>query len=47
VELLGLDMSSSEIFPALFELELAGKVKQMPGKESCKELLAVGSWLLA
>jgi len=25
-------MSSSEIFAALFELELAGKVKQMPGK---------------
>ncbi len=32
VELLELDMSSSEIFAALFELELAGKVKQMPGK---------------
>ena len=47
VELLRLDMSSSEIFAALFELELSGKVKQMPGKEFCKELLAVSSWLLA
>jgi predicted Rossmann fold nucleotide-binding protein DprA/Smf involved in DNA uptake len=47
VELLGLDMSSSEIFAALFELELAGKVKQMPGRESCKKLLAVRSWLVA
>jgi hypothetical protein len=47
VELLGLDMSSSEIFPTLFELELAGEVKQMPGKESCKEPLAVSPWLLA
>jgi DNA processing protein len=26
------EMSSSEIFAALFELELAGKVKQLPGK---------------
>jgi len=25
-------LSSSEIFAALFELELAGKIKQMPGK---------------
>ena len=25
-------LSSSEIFAALFELELAGKVKQLPGK---------------
>ena len=46
VELLGLDMSSSEIFAALFELELAGTVKQA-GKEFCKELLAVSSWFLA
>jgi predicted Rossmann fold nucleotide-binding protein DprA/Smf involved in DNA uptake len=36
VELLELDMSSSEIFAALFELELAGKVKQMPGKNFVK-----------
>lgn len=28
--------SSSEIFAALFELELAGKVKQMPGKNFVK-----------
>jgi DNA processing protein len=36
VEFLELDMSSSEIFAALFELELAGKVKQMPGKNFVK-----------
>ena len=36
LELLELDMSSSEIFAALFELELAGKVKQMPGKNFVK-----------
>jgi DNA processing protein len=32
LELLELDMSSCEIFAALFELEVAGKVKQMPGR---------------
>jgi DNA processing protein len=32
VERLEQDMSSSEIFVALFELELAGKVRQLPGK---------------
>jgi DNA processing protein len=32
VERLEPDVSSSEIFAALFELELAGKVKQLPGK---------------
>ena len=32
VERLAPDISSSEIFAALFELELAGKVKQLPGK---------------
>jgi len=32
VERLELQVSSSEIFAALFELELAGKVKQLPGK---------------
>jgi DNA processing protein len=36
VEFLELDMSSSEIFASLFELELAGKVKQMPGKNFVK-----------
>lgn len=30
------DLSSSEIFAALFELELAGKVRQMPGKNFVK-----------
>jgi len=36
VEQLEAEMSSSEIFAALFELELAGKVKQMPGKNFVK-----------
>jgi DNA processing protein len=36
VELLETEMSSSEIFVALFELELAGKVRQMPGKNFVK-----------
>ena len=36
VESLELQVSSSEIFAALFELELAGKVKQMPGKNFVK-----------
>jgi DNA processing protein len=29
-------MSPSEIFAALFELELTGKVRQMPGKNFAK-----------
>jgi DNA processing protein len=36
VERLEQDMSSSEIFAALFELELAGKVRQLPGKNFVK-----------
>jgi len=32
VEKLEQEMSSSEIFAALFELELTGKVQQVPGK---------------
>jgi DNA processing protein len=32
IEALEPDVSSSEIFAALFELEMAGKIKQMPGK---------------
>jgi len=32
VEKLEADMSSSEIFAALFELELSNKIRQMPGK---------------
>jgi DNA processing protein len=32
VEQLKPELSSSEIFAALFELELAGKVRQLPGK---------------
>ncbi len=36
VERLEREVSSSEIFAALFELELAGKVRQMPGKNFVK-----------
>jgi len=36
VELLEAEMSSSEIFSALFELELNGKVRQLPGKNFVK-----------
>ncbi len=36
VEKLETQMSSSEIFAALFELELTGKVRQMPGKNFVK-----------
>jgi DNA processing protein len=36
VERMEQDLSSSEIFAALFELELAGKVRQMPGKNFVK-----------
>jgi DNA processing protein len=36
VETLEAQMSSSEIFVALFELELAGKVRQLPGKNFVK-----------
>ena len=32
IERLELKMVSGEIFTALFELELSGRVKQMPGK---------------
>ena len=43
VELLELDMSSSEIFAALFELEPAGEGEADVGEEFCEELLAVSS----
>jgi DNA processing protein len=36
VEKLEAEMSASEIFAALFELELAGKIRQMPGKNFVK-----------
>ena len=36
VEKLEPELSSSEIFAALFELELAGKVRQLPGKNFVK-----------
>jgi len=36
VERLEPELSSSEVFAALFELELAGKIKQLPGKNFVK-----------
>ena len=36
IEKLEPELSSSEIFAAMFELELAGKVKQLPGKNFVK-----------
>ena len=36
IEKLEAELSSSEIFAALFELELAGKIKQLPGKNFVK-----------
>jgi DNA processing protein len=36
VERLETEMSSSEVFAALFELELGGKIKQLPGKNFVK-----------
>lgn len=39
VESLKVDLSSFEIFVAVFGLELAGKVKQLPGKEFCEVFL--------
>jgi DNA processing protein len=51
IEKLEAELSSSEIFAALFELELAGKVKQLPGKNFAKSFegqpLAISSQLLA
>ncbi len=38
VEQLNGDLSSSDIFAALFELELSGRVRQMPGKHYVKTL---------
>jgi DNA processing protein len=38
VELLENEMSSSEIFAALFELELNGKIRQLPGKNFVKSI---------
>jgi DNA processing protein len=38
VELLENEMSSSEIFAALFELELNGKIRQLPGKNFVKSV---------
>jgi DNA processing protein len=38
VERLEQNVSSSEIFAALFELELAGRVKQLPGKNFVKAM---------
>ena len=43
------ELSPSEIFAALFELELAGKIRQMPGKNFVKSFQksATSCWLLA
>jgi predicted Rossmann fold nucleotide-binding protein DprA/Smf involved in DNA uptake len=30
------ELSSSEVFTALFELELAGRIRQLPGKNNVK-----------
>jgi len=38
IEKLEAEISSSEIFAALFELELAGKVKQLPGKNFVRSM---------
>jgi DNA processing protein len=38
VECLEPEVSSSEIFAALFELELAGKIKQLPGKNFVRSM---------
>jgi DNA processing protein len=38
VEKLEPEVSSSEIFAALFELELAGRIKQLPGKNFVKAM---------
>ena len=35
IEQLEAELGSAEIFTALFELELAGRVKQLPGKIMC------------
>jgi len=42
VELLENQMSSSEIFAALFELELNGKIRQLPGKNFVKSFWLSG-----
>jgi DNA processing protein len=36
IERLEPEVSSSEVFTALFELELSGKIKQLPGKHYVK-----------
>ena len=44
IERLEAEMVSGEIFTALFELELAGRVKQMPGKNYVRMLLSAAIW---
>jgi DNA processing protein len=41
VEKLKQEMSSSETFAALFELELTGKVRQVPGRNFVKSFSLV------
>ena len=38
LELLDTQLTSSEVFTALFELELAGRVRQLPGKNYVRPL---------
>ena len=35
LELLETQLTSSEVFTALFELEITGRIRQLPGKELC------------
>jgi DNA processing protein len=47
VERLDPEVSSSEIFAALFELELSGKIRQLPGKNFGGASRQAGAWLRA
>jgi DNA processing protein len=38
LELVETQLTSSEVFTALFELELAGRVRQLPGKNYVRTL---------
>jgi DNA processing protein len=42
IERLDPEVSSSEIFAALFELELNGKIKQLPGKNYVQRIFEIG-----
>jgi DNA processing protein len=38
LELLETQLTSSEVFTALFELEMAGRIRQLPGKNYVRTL---------